>query len=177
MDPALLSTKERVSLRKELHRNNRVFPLRMVELPEGSWPERSGASVRPVRVFRSRTDLVQMFAEEHGAIRLSITSCDFRISDGEWLEGYTWDRLMEIKAECGFADRWAVEIYPPAASVVNVANMRHLWLLREAPPFAWKKRETPALEPGQPSFGRDTRCCYGRNNTAASPCPQCGCPF
>jgi hypothetical protein len=33
---------------------------------------------------------------------------------------------------------WAVEIYPADGDVVAVANMRHLWLLPEAPAFAWR---------------------------------------
>jgi hypothetical protein len=32
----------------------------------------------------------------------------------------------------------AVEVYPPAGDVVNVANMRHLWVLRDRLPFAWR---------------------------------------
>jgi hypothetical protein len=30
-----------------------------------------------------------------------------------------------------------VEVYPPDEAVVNVANIRHLWLLAEAPAYAW----------------------------------------
>jgi hypothetical protein len=29
-------------------------------------------------------------------------------------------------------------VYPPVDEIVNVANMRHLWLLDEAPPYAWR---------------------------------------
>lgn len=58
----------------------------------------------------------------------------------------SWEELQRVKAECGFADSWAVEVYPPAADVVNQINARHLWLLAERPPFAWqpsRHRGTP----------------------------------
>ena len=32
-----------------------------------------------------------------------------------------------------------LEIYPPDDQVIDVANMRHLWLLDEAPAYAWRK--------------------------------------
>ena len=33
----------------------------------------------------------------------------------------------------------AVEVFPADDQVVNVANMRHLWVLPEPLPFAWEK--------------------------------------
>ena len=32
-----------------------------------------------------------------------------------------------------------MEVYPRTADLVNVANMRHLWVLPELLPFAWRK--------------------------------------
>lgn len=46
---------------------------------------------------------------------------------------------MRLKAECGRGDKWAVELYPPDEAVVNVANIRHLWLLPEPPAFGWNR--------------------------------------
>lgn len=46
--------------------------------------------------------------------------------------------LQHLRTEAGYADRCAVEIYPPDQDIVNVANMRHLWIV-EMPDFAWKK--------------------------------------
>lgn len=39
-----------------------------------------------------------------------------------------WDELQEIK-EWLFPGRIAVEVYPPESKVINVANMRWLWVL------------------------------------------------
>lgn len=44
----------------------------------------------------------------------------------------TWDELQEIK-EWLFPGRIALEVYPPADKVVDVANLRWLWVL---PPSA-----------------------------------------
>lgn len=44
-------------------------------------------------------------------------------------DGITWDDLQWLKAAVGFGDREAVEVFPRDCDVVNVANMRHLWVL------------------------------------------------
>jgi hypothetical protein len=49
----------------------------------------------------------------------------------------SWETLQRLKAEVGYADWWAVEMYPPTDHVINVAPLRHLFLLDSRPPFAW----------------------------------------
>ena len=49
--------------------------------------------------------------------------------DGRDTAALTWAHLQELKGMCGHGKREAVEIYPADDAVVNVANMRHLWLL------------------------------------------------
>lgn len=82
--------------------------------------------------------LVQEFQEENGVIRLSVNTTSMANS-GRWKDGISWDALQEIKNAVGYADRDAVEIYPAQKDVVNVANMRHLWLVNEPLTFAWRK--------------------------------------
>lgn len=89
-------------------------------------------------MLRSRGFLVQEFAEADGVIRLSINRTELR-GDGRWTDGITWDELQRLKREAGHGDRVAVEVFPPDSDVVNVANVRHLWLLRGAPAFMWKR--------------------------------------
>jgi hypothetical protein len=91
----------------------------------------------PVRCWVSRWFYVQLYLEKSGA-RLSVNRCAIT-NDGHWKDDITWDELMKIKGQAGFGDWWAIEIFPPANEVVNVANMRHLWLLKEAPTQAWRK--------------------------------------
>ncbi len=91
---------------------------------------------KPVRAWRSRFFLVVLY-DDQLCQRLTInrTCLDKR---GDWQENISWDNLMQIKREVGMADRWAVECFPPDSAVVNEANMRHLWLLSEPPPYGWK---------------------------------------
>jgi hypothetical protein len=37
----------------------------------------------------------------------------------------------------GFGAADALEVYPRDGDVVNVANIRHLWVLRDPLPWAW----------------------------------------
>ncbi len=109
-------------------------PSALCEVPAAQWPERRPAGLS--RVWRSRGFLVQEYTEKAGAVRLSVNRAAVG-AGGHWEQDITWEELQQLKAECGYADRWAVEVYPPAAAVVNVANMRHLWLIAEAPAYAW----------------------------------------
>lgn len=87
---------------------------------------------RPIKVWRSRSHLVQLWQEDDpaypGMLRLSVCRTRLR-PDGQWEDGLTWDELHAIKSEVGYADWYAVEVYPPVKDVQNIANFRHLWLL------------------------------------------------
>lgn len=74
-----------------------------------------------------------------GAQRVSVNRTLIEEETGRWVDGITWDELQEIKAQIGRQDAWAVEIHPPTDEVVDVANMRHLWLLDEAPAYGWRR--------------------------------------
>jgi hypothetical protein len=49
----------------------------------------------------------------------------------------SWDDLQRIKREIGRGEMYAVEVYPRDADLVNVANMRHLWLFDEPLDCGW----------------------------------------
>ncbi len=59
--------------------------------------------------------------------------------NGDWAANITWEELQAIKNRIGYADKTAVEIFPAEKDTVNVANMRHLWILPESLTFGWKK--------------------------------------
>jgi hypothetical protein len=121
--------------RHQLDRDNLAYGDHLEEVPIDRIPA-GGAT--PTRAWRSRRHLVVLWVTPDGQERLTLQRSKLR-PDGQWVDGLTWDDLQRLKAEAGFGDRWAVEIYPPDASVVNVANLRHLWLLQAAPPYAWKR--------------------------------------
>jgi hypothetical protein len=93
-----------------------------------------------VRAMRNRHYLVQEYAAPekapHVLCRLSVNRA--LLNDrGDWLDGITWDQLQAVKAAVGYGDHDAIEVYPRERDVVNVANIRHLWVLREPLPWAW----------------------------------------
>lgn len=92
----------------------------------------------PTRVWRSRGFMVQQFERLGQPVRLTIQRTTLR-ADGEWMDEITWDDLQRIKREIGYGDRFAVEAYPEDRDVVNIANLRHLWLMSETPAWAWRK--------------------------------------
>lgn len=115
------------------------YPEKLAEVPRDQWPL---PAPEIQRVLRSRYFLVHQYLprREHSAMvvcRLSI--CRTRMgADGRWTDGITWDELQRIKAEAGYAQQDAVEVFPRGEDVVNVANMRHLWILAGLLPFAWR---------------------------------------
>lgn len=75
-----------------------------------------------------------------GGVRATVET-----ADGKDL---SWDQLMWVKAQIGWARDWCVEVYPDREEVVAIgANLRHLWLLDGPPPCAWThERENEALD-------------------------------
>lgn len=92
----------------------------------------------PVKVYKNDEFLVQIFKFEGEPTRLTVNK--IKRKNDKWVDGITWDQLMHVKRMVGYADHCAVEIYPPDQDIVNVANMRHLWVV-DMPDFAWKKDE------------------------------------
>ena len=131
------------SLRRQTERHLREeskrFPEHLVDIPRDQWPARAAESGL-LRVLRSRDFLVQVFNEgrERVIVRLSVCRTRLNAAGTRWEDGITWDDLQRLKCEAGYADMDAVEIYPARANVVNVANVRHLWVMAKPVPFAWR---------------------------------------
>ncbi len=103
-------------------------------VPPEKWPHRPAGLKE---VWRNQKFLVQVFEEPGGVERLSVIR-SIRTA-GEWADGIPWEELQQLKRECGRGGRWAVEMYPADSDVVNVANMRHLWVLPAPPMVGWRK--------------------------------------
>lgn len=130
---SLITTREQ---RRQLARDNAKQPAVLMQVPRNEWPDPDS---RQLAVWRSRDFLVQIFNDKHEdgtTLRLSINRTT--MAGDRWADGITWDELQRVKREVGLGLMWAVEIYPPDHEVVNVANVRHLWLV-PAPAFAWRK--------------------------------------
>lgn len=124
------SRKQRLAVRK----HNAKQPARLTVVPRHEWPDDAAAD--RIAVYRSRDYLVQVFEADHDARRLSVNRTDL-LPSGQWDDRLEWDELQAIKRQCGYGDRYAVEVFPRDRDIVNVANMRHLWVLPEPLPHGW----------------------------------------
>lgn len=124
----LLSPSEIRERQRFLYKENREYPAQLVEIPQERWPVAPRVfKSEVIQVWRSRDFLVQIHREgEHIRITVNRTLMD---RDGNYAEGISWDDLQRVKRECGYGQFDAVEIYPRDVDVVNVSNMRHLWIL------------------------------------------------
>lgn len=131
---AINSTREQ---RREMARINNNLPAILVVVPEEKWPLNANTK-NLVKVWRSRTHLVQGYDDgmPNQLIRLSVNRTILG-KDGRWNDGITWDELQALKGQAGYSDYSAIEIYPTNRSIVNVANMRHLWVLKEHLKMGW----------------------------------------
>lgn len=126
--------------RAYLSDQNRQHSATLTPIHRDEWPVHRQGIPYPIEAFRSRDFLVQVFDEPSG-LRMSVNRTELKgFRDGQplWRDGISWDDLQRLKSEAGYGDRWAVECYPPDGEIVNVANMRHLWLLPEAPSYGWR---------------------------------------
>jgi hypothetical protein len=51
-----------------------------------------------------------------------------------------WHEMQRIKDELAGCDKTAVEVYPPAAEIIDQADMFHIWVLPGALPFSLHHR-------------------------------------
>lgn len=107
------------------------------EVPRELWQWQEGPL--PERMLLSSEFMVQVQHSETSGLRLTVSRTARTESGSDWMEGITWDELQRLKCEAGYRDHWCVECYPPSDQVVNVANMRHLWILGHTPPYGWKR--------------------------------------
>lgn len=103
-------------------------------------PDHLRSDALPLQAWRSRRFIVALWIETNGHRRLTIHRAEIDPKTGENMDGITWDELQRLKSEAGFHDVCAVEIYPPDDQVIYEHNMRHLWLLDQAPAFMWSNR-------------------------------------
>lgn len=126
--------------RRQLKHDNEQWPETLARVPLNSFQEAAGKMTKPpIEVWRSRYFLVQIFSEDNGIMRMTVCRTEINETGERWKDNITWDDLQRLKRECFYGHRDAVEIYPRDVDIVNVANMRHLWLLPEPLPFGWRK--------------------------------------
>ena len=129
------------ALRRAFEAEQAKQPTRLTNVPREQWPATMlNHPGQPLEVWRSRKFLAQIYRESSGHLRITVNRAELMGGNSvDWGAQITWDELQQVKREIGLSDHWAVEVFPPDSEVVNVANMRHLWLLPDAPDFGWKK--------------------------------------
>lgn len=112
-------------------------PVKLTEIPRDLW---TMSQTKQTHVWHSREFLVQMFDEAPfqgiEMRRITVSRVTLR-ADGRWNDGVSWEALMQVKREIGFGDWYGLEIFPRDGDIVNVANMRHLWMLAEPLNLGW----------------------------------------
>jgi hypothetical protein len=134
-----MNRQQRREQNKQLAKDNQSWPSELVEWPQSEWPVDADTDGAPIKVWRSKLYLVQQYPAITPALcRLSVNIAA-RLGD-RWADGITWEQLQQIKRQVGYGGFDAVEVYPDDDDVVNVSNMRHLWILEPGSlPFAWRK--------------------------------------
>lgn len=135
-----MSRTERRQYQKAQRKFAKGLPEKLTEVPREEFPD---VPQLPAKAWRSRHYVVQLWQEGNQALpsllRLSISRSTMKASL-EWEDGLTWDELQAIKRELGFGNWYGVEVYPVDSDVINVSNMRHLWLLPAPLPIGWFNR-------------------------------------
>lgn len=127
----------RASIARVLARDR---PPALTPIPREQWPD-----LDPYRLaaWISRDWIVQLYAEgDPGGMslrRMSVNRAALQ-TGGRFADGISWDELQTLKREIGYGDWYAVEVYPRDCDIVNVANMRHLWLLERPLDIGWFSR-------------------------------------
>jgi hypothetical protein len=122
-------------MRRQLERDNAKQPARLTQVPIGDFPRNDSTLFA---AYRSRNFLVQLF-NECGVVRVSVNRTSVN-SAGGWIDGIAWDELMEIKRQLGMGDKYAIEVLPQDKEIVNVANMRHFFVLPEPLQYGWFRK-------------------------------------
>ncbi len=148
--PQLKNRTQRRAAAAEMRKRAAEWPEHLLEIPPDQWPpRRPDQEEYPVRLWRSRRYLVQQYAcKPFFAVAplLTVKRCEARrlsvnrvtiTASGQWDADIPWEDLQAIKRETGHHDWYGVEIFPRDRDLVNVANMRHLWLLEEPLALGW----------------------------------------
>lgn len=130
----MVTTKQRRVL---LERENRNYSDTLIEVPRNRWPACPPGWTIPTSVWRNRRFLVQVFREPNEMMQISVNRTELEPGGERWKDGITWDELQGLKRDLGWGDWYAVEVFPRDCDVVNVSNMRHLWILPKPLEIGW----------------------------------------
>lgn len=130
------SHKEIKRIKKFIAETNQRYSEKFVEL---SREEIGRCQCAPEKAWRNKNYLVYLYHDRE-FLRLCVQRTTIK-DDGSFEDGISWDRIQQIKSAIGFGDYWGLEVFPADKSLVNVSNIRHIWLFEERPAFAWSGKD------------------------------------
>ncbi len=117
-------------------------PDKLTQIPKDRWPRPDAENTNvaiPIEVWRSKRFLVVLYIEPDDHTRMTINYAALGKAGG-WQDGITWEEIQQAKRDIGRGEQWAVEVFPADSQLVNVANMRHIWLLDNPPEYGWRTK-------------------------------------
>ena len=112
----------------------------MREVPRDQWPFMPAWETQPIKVWLSNDFLAVLYRQlADGMLRLTVNRT--KRNGKSWRDGITWDELQRVKNECLGEEVWCIENYPAESELVNVSNMRHLFVLDEPPAQRFPKEK------------------------------------
>jgi hypothetical protein len=131
-----LSRAQRRANQRHLNNANAKLPTHLQEIPKDQWPEHPPTDL--LHVWRSKKFLVQVFnAPAPALVRMTVNRTAMAATG--WKEEISWEDLQRLKLECGYGEQDAVEVFPRQRDIVNVASMRHIWIMVDPLDFIWRK--------------------------------------
>ena len=128
-DDSTLNREQRRALEKAKRQLIATYPEQLTRVAEDdpNMPYTSHAQDLDC-VWRNKKYTVMVWNVPAGK-KLTISRNTWDSHTRRYHDGITWDEIMEIKRACGFGEQNAIEFFPPDSEVVNIANVRHIWIL------------------------------------------------
>ena len=135
---ATMSRADRRQASRHIAKESTKYPNHLVLIPESEYATHPLSGMKSA--WRSRDYMVQLYASKHPGVfaRMSVNRVEID-GKGGWRQDIPWEDLQRMKRELGFGGFDALEVYPTDKDVVNVANMRHIWIMDSPVEFAWRK--------------------------------------
>ena len=130
-----------------LQADNRMWPEKLTTIPMKLWrpdwhePDHLGGQM--IGVMRSREFFVRIYDIGGGVVRISVIRTEPDPASGRWVGGISWEELQRLKTETGYGACQAIEIFPEDSHVVDIENIRHLWVMPVELSFAWRVEDQP----------------------------------
>jgi hypothetical protein len=137
-----------VNTMREMQRNSLVsYPTAFEDVTEQAavFRRKNSTNVTLKALFcsKSKTQINVVKVGDTGMVRVTVYSAELENGVIKNMN-YPWEFLQWCKAEAGYGEYDACEIYPKDEDVMNQINQRHLWVFVDvpAPTFITRTEET-----------------------------------